>query len=159
MTFKKHITRFLNSIFILMLLFFVLAVFTPFEIKNQILKWVVYIGIILVSPIVFIWNIWCFKYLKRKIGSIILPIITLAGIATIGPIKIVFLSGSWETNRVLYQNKYYSFKKIEEQIQDVGALGYNKRTVKVTYFTNWFMIITPVKKEDKKLVEFNKMNE
>lgn len=149
MIIKRYISLFLNSIFFLILLLFVLDAFTDFDIKNQAIKSFSYVGIIIITPIVLIWNLWFFKRLKTKTITTIVPLLTLVGILAIHPIKIIFSSASWQTQKVVYQNKHASFQKIEYQIQDVGALGYNKRTVEVTYLTNWFMIVHPVKKQYK----------
>lgn len=149
MTIKKYISLFLNSIFLLILLLFVLDAFTAFDIKNQAIKSFAYLGIIVMTPVVLTWNLWFFKKLKRKIMIAIVPSLTLVGILAIHPIKIIFSSASWQTQKVVYQNRHISFKKIEYQVQDVGALGYNKRTVEATYLTNWFMIAHPVKKQYK----------
>ncbi|MBR9855734.1 MAG: hypothetical protein GYB37_14335 [Algicola sp.] len=47
---------------------------------------------------------------------------------------------------------------MEFQMQDVGASGYNRRTVKVTYLTNFFMIIDPVEKDIDKHSEWIKID-
>ncbi len=146
MTNKKYISQVLNSIFLLTLLLFVLDVFTVFEIKNQPIKTFVYIGIIALAPLILIWHLWFFKSLKRKMVNAILPLLTLIGILFVGPIEILFSSSSWKTQKVLYQSENIIFNKTEIQTQDVGALGFNKRTVEVTYLTNWFMIVKPITK-------------
>lgn len=43
-------------------------------------------------------------------------------------------------------------------MQDVGASGYNRRTVKVTYLTNFFMIIDLVEKDIDKHSEWIKID-
>ena len=146
MTNKKYISQVLNSIFLLTLLLFVLDVFTAFEIKIQPIKSFVYIGIIALAPLILIWNLWFFKSLKRKMVNVMLPLLTLIGVLFVGPIEILFSSSSWKTQKVLYQSKNTFFNKTEIQTQDVGALGFNKRTVEVAYLTNWFMIVKPITK-------------
>lgn len=44
----------------------------------------------------------------------------------------------------MYQNGHLSFKTVEFQMQDIGALGYNKRTVEVIYLTPLFMLTSEV---------------
>ena len=68
-----------------------------------------------------------------------LSILALIGILIIGPMKIIFSSGSWKTQTIIYQNGHLNFKKVEFQMQDVGALGYKKRTVEITYLTKLFL--------------------
>ena len=156
---KKQISIFLNSIFILILLLFVFDTLTAFEIKNQAIKSFVYIGIMIVTPIVLIWNIWFLKTIRLKIVSSVLPTLVLIVILIIGPMKIIFSSASWKTEKVLYENGHLPFKKVELQTQDVGALGYNKRMVEVIYLTPWFMIINPIKKDIDKRIEWIKIIE
>ena len=65
---------------------------------------------------------------------------------------------TWKTQMVLYQNRHSNFKKVEFQMQDVGAFGYNKRTVEVIYLTDLFMIVSPVEKDISKRVEWEKVD-
>ena len=88
----------------------------------------------------------------------IVPILTIIGILIIGPTKIAFSSSSWKTQKIIYQNGHLNFKKVEFQMQDVGAFGYNKRTVEVTYLTNLFMIVSPLEKDIDKRVEWVKVD-
>ena len=155
---KKYISIILNIVYIITILLFLLDIHTSFDIKSQALKSFIYYGIIIISPIILIWNLWFFKTRKQKIISLILPLMAIIGILIIGPFKIIFSSSAWKTQTVLYQNKHFKIKKIETQIQDLGALGYNKRTVEVTYLTNFFMIINPVEKNVNNKIEWKKEN-
>jgi len=144
---KKYISTLLNGIFILTVLLFVFDGLTSFEIKNQAIKSFTYFGLMVLTPMTLVWNLWTLKMRKWKIISSILPTIALIGIMIIGPMKIMFSSGSWKTQTVLYQNGHLTFKKVEFQMQDVGTLGYNKRTVEVICLTDLFMIVSPVEKD------------
>jgi hypothetical protein len=155
---KKHISRFLNGIFILTICLFILDALTSFEIKSQIIKSFTYFGIIILSPLTLIWNLLNFKTRKMKLIGSIIPVLTLIGILIIGPVKIVLSSSSWKTQKVIYQNGHLNFKKVEFQMKDIGALGYNKRTVEVIYLTNLFMIISPVENDIDKRVEWVKVD-
>ena len=44
-------------------------------------------------------------------------------------------------------------------MQDIGALGYNKRTVEVIYLTDLFMIVKPVIDDINQRVEWIKVNQ
>ncbi len=105
-----------------------------------------------------VWNLWTLKTKKWKTIGSTLPVIALIGILIIGPMRILFSSGSWKTQTILYQNGHLTFKKVEFQMQDVGALGYNKRTVEVIYLTDLFMIVSPVEKGIEKRVEWIKVD-
>lgn len=72
--------------------------------------------------------------------------------------KILFSTGAWQTQTILYQNGHLSFKTVEFQIQDAGALGYNKRTVEVFYLTPFFMITSEVPNDINKRVEWVKVD-
>lgn len=72
--------------------------------------------------------------------------------------KILFTTGAWRTQTILYQNGHLSFKTVEFQMQDVGALGYNKRTVEVFYLTPFFMTTSEVPNDMDKRVEWVKVN-
>ena len=68
--------------------------------------------------------------------------------------SILFSAGAWRTQEILYQNAHISSKKVEFQMQDKGALGYNKRTVEVTYLTSLFTISRPVNSNTAKSLEW-----
>ena len=72
--------------------------------------------------------------------------------------KIAFSSSAWRTQKILYQNGHLNNKRVEFQMQDVGALGYNKRTVEVTYLTGLFMIVEPVENNIGERVEWVKVD-
>ncbi len=154
MTMKKYISTILNGIFILTILLFALDGLTSFEIKSQAIKSFTYFGIMMLAPLTLIWNLWTFKTRKWKIIGSTIPTLTLFGILIIGPLKIAFSASAWRTQKVIYQNGHLTFKKVEFQMQDVGALGYNKRTVEVIYLTDLFVIVSPVEKDIDKRVEW-----
>lgn len=158
MNIKKYISAFLNGFFVLIVILFVLDATTSFEIKDQTIKSITYLGGLVVAPLTLIWNLLAMKSAKRKILAAILPVMALLGILIIGPLKIVFSSSAWHTQTILYQNGHLSFKKIEFQMQDVGASGYNQRTVEVTYLTHMFMIVEPVEIDLEQKVEWVKVD-
>jgi len=72
--------------------------------------------------------------------------------------KFIFSTGAWRTQTILYQNGHFSFKTVEYQMQDIGALGYNKRTVEVFYLTPLFMITNEIPNDIDKKVEWVKVD-
>ena len=72
--------------------------------------------------------------------------------------KILFSTGAWRTQTILYQNGHLSFKTVEFQMQDIGALGYNKRTVEVFYLTPIFMTTSEVSNDIDIRVEWVKVD-
>ena len=133
--------QFLNGIFFLLFLLFCINSFTNVDITNQELKSVVYFGILVSTPIILVVNGLFYKQLRPKVKNIIIPFLVFVFILIIGPTKIVFSSSVWKTNKVLFINKDNQNHKVEFQKQDVGALGYNKRTVEVIHSYNYFMIV------------------
>lgn len=74
----------------LIMLIFILDGLTPLEIKSQAIKSFTYFGILVVTPLTLIWNLWTFKTKKWKVIGATLPLLALIGILIIGPLKIVF---------------------------------------------------------------------
>lgn len=151
-------TQILNMVYCLTVLLFLLDGFTSFDIKSQGIKSFVYFGVVVGTPLTLIWNFFAFKTKTKRIVWTVFPTIILAFILVVGPIKIMFSTGAWRTQTILYQNGHLNFKTIEFQMQDVGALGYNKRTVEVFYLTPLFMITSKVPEEIKKRVEWIKVD-
>lgn len=71
---------------------------------------------------------------------------------------IIFSSSAWNTQKVIYQNGHLNFKKVEFQMQDNGAFGYNRRTVEVIYLTDLFMIVDSVDKDIDRRPEWTKID-
>lgn len=155
---NKSLFKLLYGIYHLMILLFVLDGFTSVEIKSQAIKFFVYLGILLLTPVLILLNLFLLKSGKWKLLSLFVLIVTMVGIIKIGPIKLVFASAAWQTQTVLYQHSHLQAKKVESQWQDVGALGYNRRTVEVIYFTPLFMIVSPVDKKIESQVEWIKVD-
>ncbi len=105
-----------------------------------------------------IWNAWTIKSRNGKIKWTVFPSIVLTLILVAGPMKILFSKGAWRTQTILYQNGHLSFNTVEFQMQDVGALGYNKRTVEVFSLTRFFMITSKVPNDIDKRVEWVKVD-
>ena len=158
MTVKNNISTILNGIFILTVVLFLLDGITSFEIKNQLVKSYTYFGIMVLTPPTLVWNMWTFKKIYKNIKGFALPAISLIGIMIIGPMKIMSSSGSWKTQTVLYQNEHLTFNKVEFQMQDVGALGYNKRIVEVLYLTPFFIITSEIPNDIETRVEWIKVD-
>ncbi len=146
-----------NIVLALILVLFLLDVSSLLEIKNEWLKKVIYYTILL-SPIILVWILFAVKTMLAKGISSIVPMVAIVLMLFFNPMRILFLSSPWETYEIIYENKHSDFKKVEFQMQDIGALGYNKRTVEVTYITRMFMIVSPVKKDIDNSEEWIKIN-
>lgn len=144
---KNSLTRQFSILFHVILaliaFLFCIDVFTPLEINSQWLKSFVYLGIIVQPPLIVIWSVWKSRSLKLKFTRAIFPSILFIAVLLIGPTKIIFSHGAWRTQTVLYENGHFSNRFIERQMQDVGAFGYNRRTVIATYYTGLFTSSQP----------------
>ncbi len=112
----------------------------------------------ILTPITLIWNLLHFMRRNSKIISVTIPLVSLIGLLVVGPSKIAFASSAWKTQEIVYQNGHSHFKTVEFQMQDVGALGYNKRTVEVMHLTDLFMIVGPVDENIEERIEWVKVN-
>ncbi len=132
-----------NILITLLVILFLADIYTAFGIKNMTLRYIIYASFIL-SPIIIIFNLILISNLKIKLLSLIIPVFTLVFSLSIGYTPIIFNSANWKTQTIIYQNIEDDNLTIEYQMQDIGALGYNKRKVKVRYLTNLFTIVTPI---------------
>ncbi len=147
MTLRKRLSKLLNGLYLIIVVFFLMDAISSFEIKSQEIKSFCYLGLILLSPLVLTNTILRKINWKKKLATILLPIVSIIGILTIGPLEFLFSSAAWQTQTIHYQNIHSANKKIEYQMQDVGALGRNQRMVEVHYLTKLFMIVQPVEKD------------
>ncbi len=131
---------------------------TSFDIKKQVLKSFVYFSFLIGTPIILLWNLFVIKTKTKRIIGAIYPTVFLVLILFVKPMKILFSTSAWRTQTILYQNGHLSFKTIEVQMQDVGASGYNKRTVEVIYLTPFFIITNEVSSDIDKRVEWIKVD-
>ena len=76
-----------------------------------------------------------------------------------GPLNFLNAASTWKTQEIIYQNAHFSNKKVEFQMQDLGALGYKRRTVELLYLTDLFMIVSPVEKDIDNSVEWLKVDQ
>jgi hypothetical protein len=157
-TTKRNISRLLNSTYCLFLLLFFFDLLPHFDIKSQALKSFAYLGLLVGTPILLLWNYFAISQRKQQLLGTLYPSIILIFIIVIGPLHVLFASGAWHTQTVLYQHRNSRFKQIEFQLQDMGGLGYNKRTVQVFYLTPLFIRTSPVPKNIRFAKEWKKVN-
>ncbi len=145
----------MNKLLIILLVFFLLDFNSLFEIKNQWFKFIVYYGSLIFSLIALINTL----FLSKTIVKFIVPVFCVLVILFLNPVRIIFKSSSWKTQKIIYKNGHLSFKNVEFQMRDKGALGYEKRIVEVIYITKLFMITNPVEKNIENKVEWIKVDE
>jgi hypothetical protein len=132
-------TKIVNVVYGVVVLLFLLDGFTGFDIKSQFLKSSVYFIFVIGAPFILLWNLIALETIRWKIVGITPPIACLVLIIIAGPLRIFGLSGAWRTQTVLYEHGHFGFKRVEFQMLDIGARGYNKREVEVIYLTPLFM--------------------
>lgn len=151
-------TKVLNVIYILTAMLFLLDSMASFDIKSQALKTFVYFGFLLGTPLTLVSNLLVIKAKTKRVIGAALPSIMLTLILVTDPMKILFSAGAWRTQTILYQNGYFKFKTVEFQMQDIGAMGYNKRTVEVCYWSPFFMTTNEVPTDIAEKVDWIKVN-
>jgi hypothetical protein len=144
----KIATATLNSIYLLTMILLLLDDLTYFNIKAQILKSAIYMGLLIGTPTIIAWNVFLINSQTIRFISLIVPVSALIAILILGPKNIILAQNSWKTQAILYKHGHLSFKRIEFQMKDLGAHGYNQRNVKVIYISQYFMIASPVSLND-----------
>ena len=142
----------------MIVLLFLFDELTNLDIKSQTIKSFVHYGILAGTPFILLLNAFTIKKIKKKIIGTALPAIILTAILVIGPQKIIHHKEAWKTQTVLYQNKHLTFNKVEFQMQDIGARGYNKRTVQVIYLTPYFILTHKVPNDIENKIEWLKID-
>ncbi len=140
---KLLLLNLLNGFILIVVVLFVLDAFSGLELIDQHLKTITYFGVILLPPLALLANILLQKKQSRKVIFSLIYSMVIVGVLVIGPTDIVFSSSVWKTQTILYKHVQKSNMQIEFQMQDVGAHGYNRRTVKVTPFLVLFRLIKP----------------
>ncbi len=143
MTQKTKIGSLLNVLLLLVLVLFFTDTLDSFDIKHQGLKTFVYYGVLILTPFSLVLNYMYFKKARTGLLWTVFSGVAFIGVLLIGPMRIAFASSSWKTQTILYQH-LIEYKRVEFQVRDVGALGYEKRTVKVFYWSDLFMSVSPV---------------
>jgi hypothetical protein len=141
---KIFLTYFVNIIYLVIIILFLIDVFSvSFEIKSQMVKTSIYLGTAVGSPIILIFNVVSIQTISRKALTSAVPVVLCVVIFSQDPMRITFSSSTWKTQTILFQHLNES-KTIEYQMQDVGALGYNTRTVQVRYLTPFFTLVKTI---------------
>lgn len=72
-------------------------------------------------------------------------IITVVSVLLLGLIlEITDWTGDWKTQTIIYEHGHLKNKTIEFQMQDKGALGFNRRIVEVTQITGFLKYVVPI---------------
>lgn len=130
--------------------------YTSLEIKSQFLKSAVYSGVFFGIPVVLYLNYINTSRKAQRIAGSIIPILVAIYLIANNPLAIIFNSAAWQTDTIKYTCT--TNRVIEFQIQDMGAFGYNKRTVEVYHITPLFMLVNTPPQNYKNNPEWTKVN-
>lgn len=138
---KEKILNVIFALLLLCLIIFCLDEWSSLDIKSEWLKKLIYRNLI-ISPIVLLFiNKWALNKAK-KISILALSCLIIVATLYLGIFNFIFPPSAWKTQTVIYKYKNSKNKTIEYQMQNIGARGYNKRTVKVQYFLLKTFMIT-----------------
>jgi hypothetical protein len=113
MKIMKYISVTLNCLYPTMVGLFLLDELTPFDIKSQALKTFIYQGLLFATPVLLIFNAIFLKKRLQKLAGLALPALMLILFIIFGPMGLMWASGAWQTQNVLYKNRNSSFQKVE----------------------------------------------
>lgn len=130
----------LNIVYAVILLLFIADCQPWFDIASKWLKTFVYGSVFLSIPVILIvnWRLYSNYFIAfvAVLGTTMLllfsPVILL---------ELSFSSGVWKTYGIEYVSVDSPGHTIERQVQDVGALGYNNRTIEVFHKNPVFMLV------------------
>src|SRR5438309_11301471 len=100
----KTISQIISVLYVTVIGFFLLDELTNFEIKNQFIKSLVYLGLLIETLITLLWNVFYLKSKRDKMLGVVLPVLIFILILIGGPLMLWFSSNTWKTQTVLYQN-------------------------------------------------------
>jgi hypothetical protein len=81
------------------------------------------------------------RNLSEPILRKVIPILTIIGLIYLNPSKILFHTQTWKTQTLELINENSGNHKVEFQMKDIGALGYEKRNAEVYYLTKYFYLV------------------
>ena len=145
---KIEMKKIFLIIWIIVTILIVGEIYTSLEITNSYFKYL--------SILIFIYGIINFvsykiSWLRRKsfmISLIVFGVILLTKFFT-------DFRGEWKTQTIILQNRENINRTIEFQLQDKGALGFNRRTIDRTKIIPFLSLINEIKESD--LIEFDKL--
>ena len=136
----------------MILTLFLLDIFELFQTKIGFLKALIYYGILILPIPLLIIEFKANRNLTKPILRKGIPILTFIGLIYLSPLKILFNVATWKTQTVKLINESNRNHKIEFQMKDVGALGYEKRNAEVYYLTDFFYVVLTEKYEERNLL-------
>ncbi|MFC2109647.1 hypothetical protein ACFLSU_03650 [Bacteroidota bacterium] len=145
-----------NRIYFSFMVVFLFFINTSYEINIAFVKYWLYLGVLIFTPILLICDIYIYRPKLKKIYRILSPLIAFVYVFLVGPVYIFETSTLWETEKVLFVNKENPDYKVEKQKQKLlGTNIYKTRTVEILHLTSF---ISKVEKYHKEHLDFNNWN-
>lgn len=155
----KFSTIILNTSLYMFLTLFVLDNLHFFDIKSEIVKYLIYYGIPILVLILIVWNLVLIKNKIKKFFSVLVPIIVLILALFVEPLFYLDAMSPWKTQEILYRNTHNSNRTIEYQMRNLGPFGYKDRKVEVYSIFDLFMIIQSYDSNNIDSEEWKRVNE
>lgn len=140
----KYISYLLNAIIIISFSLLLTDQLTPIDLIDQGLKSFAYMGTMSLCLPAILWNFGVLRSSRYRTVSLLLNSMCLVVIIVLGPLGLIFSQPVWNTQTILYQDPKNPNHRVEFQMQDIGALGYNRRTVEVYDFIYGMIIARPI---------------
>lgn len=126
---KKALATLASASTAILLGLFVLDRFTCVEIENESFKAFVWIGVLVAAPMALVLAAFFLQGARKWIA--VPAAAFLLYFAYLGPLAYFCRMSPWKTQTILYAHGHFRFLRIEHQMQDLGAFGYDQRTVRV----------------------------
>ncbi|HNY30886.1 MAG TPA: hypothetical protein PKO15_08360 [Fibrobacteria bacterium] len=119
-------------------LLFFLDVLEIVELSAHALKLGIYLACVFAAPVVAGASIWRLRGFQRFVALPALAVLLLAVVW--GPLGYANRISTWRTRTELWVHVRTSSLRIEDQFQDIGALGYRSRTAKLFHLGDLFAV-------------------
>ncbi len=144
----KPLVFIFNALYLFIAVLFLADLFDIIAIKEDIIKSIFHGAGVFLSIVFFFLNI----YLKTpKIQRVLVCLTCIATLSIFsyciyrrGVLPYLFSLGSWKTQTIVYQNLESRGRKVEFQMKNIGARGYETRHVEVRYLTSWLLLTKEV---------------
>lgn len=151
-------TRVLNWVYTIMTLMFIFLSWSSYELNIQFIRYILYVGVIIFTPLVFIWDIYFYKVRLKKRYKLIFPLIGFIYILYLNPLELFNSAHKWNRIEILYENKANPKIKIEKQERKLLTSNrIETRTVVVNNFNDYFKKIKVFHRDHLRIKDWNKI--
>jgi hypothetical protein len=141
--------------FYIILLLFLLDRFDIFQTKIELLKTLLYFGVLFLPIPLIIMEFKVNRDLAEPILRKGIPILTIIWLIYLNPLKVLFHISTWKTQTIELVDQKRVNHKVEFQMKSLGGLGYAKRNAEVYYLTDYFYIIFEEEYDDRNFLGYS----